>query len=236
MIVNDKQMGVVEKRINYTFKDKTKLLTALTHSSYANELKQESVTSNERLEFLGDSVLSVIISEYIYTNFNALSEGHMTKLRASVVCEPSLAMCAREIELDKYLFLGKGEKLSNGGKRPSILSDAFEALLGSIYIDGGFEAAKQFVFHNVLRLVENTINGSNNKFVDYKTMLQEDIQKNKEVQISYEIIKEEGPDHKKTFCAQVKIAGKVKGIGRGKSKKEAQQNAAKDALDKKHQE
>ncbi|HOQ37341.1 MAG TPA: ribonuclease III [Acetivibrio sp.] len=219
-----------EKIIDYNFKDKKKLVLALTHSSYANECKNEKLASNERLEFLGDAVLEMVVSEHIYLNSTYYSEGEMTKFRANVVCERSLEKCAKSISIGNYLLLGKGEENSGGRKRTSILSDAVEALIGAIYLDGGFESAKAFILNQLGELINKSINGS--IFTDYKTQLQEYIQKTSDHTISYEIIEEIGPDHSKMFVSQVKIDEKTLGIGKGRSKKEAEQMAAKAYLEK----
>ena len=223
-------IGEFEATIGYVFADKSNAVLALTHSSFANESKNEKIKSNERLEFLGDSILSFVISENIYSKFPSLTEGEMTKVRASIVCEPSLMKCANNINLGKYLLLGKGEEFTGGRTRISILSDAFEAVIGAIFIDGGMEKAKIFICKNMEHLVGHSVSGLT--FNDYKTILQEIIQKSGEKKISYEIVAEKGPDHSKLFISQVRIADEVKGTGEGKSKKEAEQNAAKAALDK----
>lgn len=220
----------LESATSYTFKDKKKLLLALTHSSYANEKKNEGLTSNERLEFLGDAVLNIVTSEYIYKNFPLLPEGEMTKTRASIVCEGSLMKCANKIMLGNYLLLGKGEENSGGRTRTSILSDAFEALIGAIYLDGGLEEAGTFIFSTMKDLYENI--NSSEVFVDYKTQFQEIIQKNSEQNICYKILEEKGPDHNKFFVAQLSVGDKIYGTGEGRSKKEAEQNAASAALGK----
>lgn len=219
-----------ESNIGYTFKDKNNLFLALTHSSYANENKNKSIGSNERLEFLGDAVLNILISENIFTVYSHLTEGEMTKARANIVCETSLMKCANDIKIGNYLLLGKGEDLSGGRTRASILSDAYEALLGAIYIDSGFERVKEFVLGKMKNLITDSVNGA--IFMDYKTQLQELIQKNGDHKIVYEIIEEKGPDHDKQFVSQVKASERVLGTGKGKSKKEAEQNAAKEALEK----
>lgn len=223
-------LSELESIIGYTFKNKQNLVLALTHSSFANESKNERIKSNERLEFLGDAVLNIIISENIFMEHSGLSEGEMTKARSNIVCEPSLAKYANDIGIGKYLLLGKGEELTGGRTRVSILSDAFEALIGSIYIDGGIAEAKRFVYEKMKELIEGSINGI--VFMDYKTQLQEIVQKNSDQKISYEIVEEKGPDHNKLFVIQVKVADKVMGLGKGRSKKEAEQNAAKSALEK----
>lgn len=219
-----------EKIIGYTFKNKSNALLASTHSSFANENKSEKLKSNERLEFLGDAVLNIVISENIYKNYSGLDEGDMTKIRASIVCETSLVKCANNIQLGKYLLLGKGEELTGGRNRVSILSDAFEAVIGAIYIDGGMKSAKTFIQSQMKHLIEDSMNGM--MFMDYKSQLQETVQKDGEKKISYEIIEQKGPDHNKVFVSQVKISERIMGQGEGKSKKEAEQNAAKSAMEK----
>ncbi len=221
---------ILESIINYVYRDKNHLVLALTHSSYANENKGEGLSSNERLEFLGDAVLNIVISDYIYTNLTSLAEGEMTKARASIVCEPSLAKCAGSMQLGKYLLLGKGEEYTGGRTRISILSDAFEAIIGSIYLDGGMEKAKSFILNTMKDIITSSFNGAS--FVDYKTQLQEIIQKTGDQKIQYEILEEKGPDHNKLFTVQVKVADKILGQGEGKSKKEAEQNAAGAAIGK----
>jgi len=218
----------LQETIGYNFNKIENLLLALTHSSFANENRSEGLESNERLEFLGDSVLSLVISENIFKNYENLSEGEMTKTRANIVCETSLMKCSQNIGLGDYLLLGKGEELSGGRKRASILSDAFEALIGAIYIDGGFESAKTFIIKNMESLINASAIGAISH--DYKTQLQEIVQKNGEHVVSYKILDEKGPDHNKTFVSQVSINNMVAGTGKGKSKKEAEQNAAKAAL------
>jgi len=229
-----KKIENLENDINYKFKDKDNLILALTHSSYANECKSKKLTSNERIEFLGDSVLSVVVSENIYKNYSNLSEGEMTKFRANVVCEASLEHCAHNLKIGQYLLLGKGEELTGGRTRTSILSDATEALIGAIYIDGGFECAKEFVLSQMEKFIIDSIKGE--MFMDYKTQLQEVIQKNNDQKVSYEIIDEKGPDHNKVFVMQVKLDDEVIGVGKGRTKKEAEQMAAKAFLQKKDNE
>lgn len=223
--VLNENIDKLQNIIGYTFKDRNNIVLALTHSSFANENKTERLSSNERLEFLGDAVLNIVISEYIYRNREQLSEGEMTKIRASIVCESSLMKCANAIELGKYLLLGKGEEITGGRFRTSILSDAFEALIGSIYLDSGLEQARGFIYSAM-----NEILGGSKKdeiFMDYKTQLQEIIQKNSELKVQYEILEEKGPDHNKHFVVCVRVAEKELGIGEGRSKKEAEQNAAR---------
>lgn len=219
----------LEETIEYAFKDRGNLLLALTHSSYANERRNERLCSNERIEFLGDAVLNIVISEYIYGRFSELTEGELTKTRASIVCEASLVRCANSIGLGRYLFLGKGEENTGGRTRTSILSDAFEALIGSIYIDGGLSEARNFIYTHMRGVIGGSFSGE--AFVDYKTMLQEIVQKNGELKLQYKILQEKGPDHNKQFVAQVSLAENILGRGEGRSKKEAEQNAARVALD-----
>lgn len=221
-------IAALEDVLRYGYSDSNHLILAMTHSSYANENKHERLSSNERLEFLGDAVLNIIISDFIYKNYSSLSEGELTKARASIVCEPSLAKCANALELGKYLMLGKGEENTGGRTRISILSDAFEAIIGSIYIDGGMEKAREFVLAIMKETITSSINGAS--FIDYKTQLQEVIQKTGDQKIQYEILEEKGPDHNKLFIVQVKVSDKAMGSGEGKSKKEAEQNAASVAL------
>ena len=217
----------IEKKLGYTFKD-TKLLTnALTHSSYANERR---TVSNERLEFLGDSVLSIIISDYIYKRMAQINEGDLSKLRAGIVCEESLFIAAKRIDLDKAILLGKGEELTGGRKRPSIVSDAFEAVIAAIYLDSGIEAARTWVIDHMKLDIEEAISGKRNK--DYKTTLQEKLQKQHLGMVVYKLVSESGRDHDKTFCMAAYLGEQKIGEGKGHNKKEAQQRAAKDALDK----
>jgi ribonuclease-3 len=223
-----KKIEELEKIIQYTFKNKKNIILALTHSSYANEYKNKKLTSNERLEFLGDTVLNMIISEEIYTRYNDLSEGEMTKFRSNVICETSLAKCAKNLNIGKYLLLGKGEENTGGRYRVSILSDAVEALIGALYLDAGLEMAKNFVLAQMGEMIEKSIKGI--IFMDYKTQLQEILQKGNEKRVVYEIVAEKGPDHDKVFISQVKIDGKPAGKGKGKTKKEAEQMAAKETI------
>ena len=223
-----KNLTEFEKIIGYSFKDKDILALALTHSSYANEHKLGKFEYNERLEFLGDAVLEFFVSRYIYERYPELPEGELTKLRASVVCEGSLANKAIDIHLGNFLLLGKGEELTGGRKRESILADAFEAVIGAVIIDGGIENAERYV----MNLMKDVINSVRNSFMlmDYKTRLQEEIQKFSKEPITYTIVNETGPDHGKFFEAEVSHMSKILGHGSGKSKKEAEQNSAKDAL------
>lgn len=220
-------MKELEKKIGYTYKKISYLENALTHSSYANESKN-GLKSNERLEFLGDAVLSIVVSDYIYRNCPRLPEGELSKLRAALVCEKSLCRFSKELGVGKYLKLSNGEKNLNGQERPSILADAFEAIIASIYLDGGIEEARRFI----LSFVEPEIkNPKPRAFKDYKTTLQEIIQKNPEEHLEYVLIGEEGPDHNKRFFVEVHLNSNVIGKGGGRSKKEAEQQAAREALE-----
>ena len=215
----------LESNIGYCFKDKDLLINALTHTSYANEHKHKGMKDNERLEFLGDAVLELVSSEYLYKNMKDMPEGKMTKLRASLVCEPTLAMDAREIDLEDFIYLGKGEDETGGRKRDSIVSDAFEALIGAIFLDGGIEEAKYFILKFALNDIEKK-----KLFYDSKTVLQERVNSVKNGNLVYEIIKEWGPDHNKTYEAAAKLNDKIIGKGQGHTKKAAEQQAAFDAL------
>ena len=215
----------LEERIGHVFQNRKYLDIALTHSSYANEVKK-SLSSNERQEFLGDAVLSIIVSDYLFHTFH-LAEGDLTKLRAALVCEKSLDEFAREIHLGDYLKLGRGEEMMGGRTRPSILADAFEALLAAVYLDGGIEPAKKFVLGFVVDALEHKDEFA---FTDYKTMLQEIIQKNPEEKLTYVLVEESGPDHDKRFVVEVHLNSNVIGSGRGNSKKSAEQAAAREAL------
>lgn len=218
----------LQKTINYRFKDPAILKTALNHSSYINESKTSAEVSNERLEFLGDAIFDAIISEFLYEHLEDFEEGELTKRRAAIVRESSLAECAMEINLGAYILLGRGEENTGGRTRKSILADAMEALIGAIHIDGGFDEAKRFVLSVFSEKIEAVISGG--YFSDYKTALQERLQVNGDVAISYLIEKEEGPDHDKTFYVRLIVGGGVMGKGSGRNKKAAEQDAARDAL------
>lgn len=222
------QLYKLQDSINYKFKDLKLLNKALTHSSYANEYKRHNIKYNERLEFLGDSVLGLVISDYLFTKYKNYPEGELTKIRALIVCEPSLASVSKRLNLGKYLLLGKGEESTGGRKRISILSDSIEALIGAIYIDSDIEVASEFILFQLRDIIDKAVNG--NILLDYKTELQETIQKCNSSRIEYRVIKEEGPDHNKIFFVQVLNNDKVLGSGKGGSKKEAEQEAAKSAL------
>ena len=215
----------LEEIIGYHFKNKHYLTQALTHSSYANEKKLGKLGSNERLEFLGDAVLELISSDYLYARFTQIPEGELTKKRASLVCEPSLAYCAREFGLPQFLLLGKGEEATGGRNRDSITSDVMEAVIGALYLDGGFDAAHDFIHRFILSDLENKI-----LFYDSKTVLQEILQAEGDGEFSYELKGEEGPDHNKSFWVDAVRNGEVIGSGHGRTKKAAEQQAAYEAI------
>ncbi len=215
----------LEKVMNYQFRDKALLRHAMTHSSYANEKRLGKSGSNERLEFLGDAVLELVSSEFLYGKFSDLPEGALTKKRASIVCEPSLAFCAREIHLPEYLLLGKGEEQTGGRNRDSIVSDATEALIGAIYLDGGFECAREFILNFILNDMENK-----QLFFDSKTILQELVQGSSCQAAEYKLLCEEGPDHDKRFTVGVTVNTRELGRGVGHTKKAAEQAAAYQAI------
>ncbi|WP_206460794.1 ribonuclease III [Anaerovorax sp. IOR16] len=218
------------KIIGYTFKDLNILKNALTHSSYINESKQAYNANNERLEFLGDAILDAVISDYLYHRLSDVEEGQLTKLRSLVVCERSLMECATRLEIGTHLYLGKGEENSGGRNRTSILADAMEAVIGAVYLDGGWDVSVDFILRVLKDTIEDALAGK--LYSDYKTELQERLQINGEVAIHYEVEKEEGPDHDKTFYVRLTANKKIIGNGQGRSKKEAEQHAAKAAIEK----
>ncbi len=223
--VMNKKTEELEEIIGYHFKNKHYLTQALTHSSYANEKKLGKLGCNERLEFLGDAVLELISSDFLYARFSKVPEGELTKKRASLVCEPSLAYCAREFGLPQFLLLGKGEDMTGGRNRDSIVSDATEALLGAIYLDGGFASAKEFVLKFILNDIEHK-----QLFYDSKTILQEIVQEKGTQPVEYVLIAEEGPDHNKSFTVEARVNGRLMGTGTGHTKKAAEQAAAYQAI------
>ncbi|MCL1858703.1 MAG: ribonuclease III [Oscillospiraceae bacterium] len=227
---DEKQVRNFAKKIGYEYKNISFLTTALTHSSYSNEMKSKGIKSecNERLEFLGDAVLSLITSEYIYLKLRDCKEGELTRIRATVVCEDSLFRFAESINLGAALFLGHGEIISNGRNRKSTLADAFEAVLGSIFLDGGLEAAKKYLFKFILKPIDDIVNEGDIK--DYKSLLQQIIQQNNGEVLEYVLINESGPAHEKIFEVHAKLNNNIIGEGKGKSKKSAEQNAAKEAI------
>ena len=220
-----KDLKELEGKIGYKFDDFTLFTKAMIHSSYANEKYLPKYECNERLEFLGDAVLELVSSEFLFHNNPKLPEGELTKTRASMVCEPALAFCARDLDLGEYLLLGKGEDATGGRKRESVTSDAMEALIGAIYLDGGFANAKEFIHRFILKDLENK-----KLFFDSKTILQERVQAHHDKVLHYELVGEEGPDHQKLFVVEARLGEKVIGRGKGRTKKAAEQEAAYHAL------
>ena len=216
-------MATIEDKIGYTFKNREYLMEALTHSSFANE-RHNKIKCNERMEFLGDAVLSIISADFLYHRFPDMPEGDLSKLRSSLVCTQSLSDFARQISLGDYLFLGKGESNTGGADRSSILENAFEALIAAVYLDGGMENAEKFV----LAFLSPAVETHHINFKDYKTTLQEVVQQNPDENVNYVLVGESGPDHNKVF--EVHLNSNVIGKGKGRSKKSAEQEAAKEAL------
>ena len=216
----------LEKSIGYTFKDKRLLKKALTHTSYAYENKLES---NEKLEFLGDSILEYISSKYIYNNYRNLKEGEMTKVRAEVVCEDSLYKVAKRHNFSDFILIGKSEANCGGNFKPAILADSIEATIAAIYFDGGLDAAEKFIIDNLKEAIENS--SKNVGMKDFKTVLQERLQEHGDVYIKYTVIKETGPDHDKVFTVKVELNGKILATGEGRTKKHAEMDAARRALE-----
>lgn len=220
------ELEKLEKSIGYTFKNKELLKKAFTHTSYANE---NNIESNEKLEFLGDSILEFLSSKYLYMTYKNLKEGEMTKVRATVVCEESLYKVAKAHKFGEFLYLGKSQEKTGGRTRPAILADSVEALIAAMYLDGGLEPVEKFIIESLKGEIEIASKHVGDK--DYKTVLQEKLQEHGDVTIEYEITKETGPDHDKRFEAQVIYNGKILAKGEGRSKKEAQMQAAKKALE-----
>ncbi|MDO4302767.1 MAG: ribonuclease III [Bacillota bacterium] len=214
----------LEEKIGYVFKKKELLKQALTHSSFSNEQKINKFENYERLEFLGDAVLELLSSQFFFENYPEMSEGEMTRLRSSMVCEPALAFCARDISLGQYILLGKGEESTGGRKRDSITSDVMEAVIGAIYLDGGFEQTDQFVKKYILSDLEDK-----QLFYDSKTILQEKVQKMGK-SLVYVIVDESGPEHNKMFTVEARVDGKTLGKGQGRNRKSAEQKAAYQVL------
>jgi len=223
--MKEEMLGALEEKIGYTFENKKLLKQACTHSSYANEMKINKFEDYERLEFLGDAVLELVTSDFLFRKRGENSEGKLTKLRASMVCEPALAFCAREISLEQYILLGKGEEATGGRSRDSIVSDVMEALIGAIYLDGGLEEAAAFIHRFVLTDLEHK-----QLFYDAKTTLQEIVQQENNGVLCYKLVKEEGPQHDKIFEVEAYVGEKFVGAGSGHSKKAAEQQAAYQAL------
>ena len=224
-MANHTLLKELQQKIDYQFKDENLQFTAVTHSSYANEHKLHKIHHNERLEFLGDAVLEIVSSDFLFKNFPDMAEGQMSKKRASLVCEPTLAYCARQIGLGKYLMLGKGEDMGGGRNRDSILSDALEAVIGSIYLDGGLNKASKFIMTHVLNDIEHKA-----MFQDSKTILQEILQKYHRDPITYEVVDMKGPEHFRMFVMRVKLGDAVIGHGSGRTKQAAGQEAAYHAI------
>ncbi|MDE6891279.1 MAG: ribonuclease III [Lachnospiraceae bacterium] len=218
------ELKELEKKIGYEFSNRKLLGQAVTHSSFSNEQKINKLKNYERLEFLGDAVLELLSSQFFFETYPDMSEGEMTRLRSSMVCEPALAFCARDLDLGSYILLGKGEEATGGRKRDSIISDVMEAVIGAIYLDGGLSEADKFVRKFILSDLENK-----QLFYDSKTLLQEQVQKEGKT-LTYELVSESGPDHEKVFVVEAKIDGKTVGRGRGRNKKTAQQQAAYQVL------
>ena len=221
-------MRALQEAIGYTFRDPELLHTALTHTSYANEVYKDGLRSYERLEFLGDSILGFTTADYLISAFPELHEGELTKLRSELVCEASLAETAKALGLGAHLRLGKGEEAGGGRQRVSIIADVVEAVIAAIYLDGGLLAAKRFIYEHVLTDTRERIKLN----ADYKTMLQELVQQKKNQVLSYELLGEAGPDHDKQFSVRVLLNGQSVGVGSGTSKKRAEQAAAREAVEK----
>ena len=220
-------MDRLEEKLGYRFRDRGLLEHAMTHSSYANEHRGSGLTSNERLEFLGDSVLGMVVADYLFTAHPDMPEGELTRTRAALVCEGSLHEAARSLDLGQYLRLGKGEDAGGGRKRPSILADATEAMLAAIYLDGGMEAVRPIIRTLILDKEQEKAAGR-----DYKTALQELVQRKPGASVSYRLVRESGPDHCRSFEMEASVGQRVIGKGSGRTKKEAEQMAAKAALEK----
>jgi len=221
------QFEELEEQLNISFNNKTLLYQAFTHSSYVNEHRKKHFTDNERLEFLGDAVLELSVSKYLFDRYPHMSEGELTKLRAAIVCEPSLVIFANELNFGKYVLLGKGEELTGGRERPALLADVFESYIGALYLDQGLETVFQFLERVVFPKVEV---GAFSHVMDFKSQLQELVQQSNTGVLHYEIIDERGPAHNRTFVSRVLLNDQELGIGRGKSKKEAEQQAAQNAM------
>ncbi|MCI6887395.1 MAG: ribonuclease III [Lachnospiraceae bacterium] len=217
----NRNLKELEQKIGYQFQNKKLLQHAMTHSSYANEHRIDKLGCNERLEFLGDAVLEVVSSDFLYHKYPEKPEGELTKLRASIVCEPTLALCAGEVDLGSFLLLGKGEEATGGRERHSVVSDAMEALIGAIYLDGGFANAKEFIHRFIMNDIEHK-----QLFYDSKTILQEMVQASSQEMLEYELLREEGPDHNKTFEVRAMLGTEEIGRGSGRTKKAAEAMAA----------
>ena len=221
------QFEFLQEELNVYFRNKSLLYQAFTHSSYVNEHRRKLFTDNERLEFLGDAVLELSVSKYLYERYPHMSEGELTKLRASIVCEPSLVIFANELNFGKYVLLGKGEELTGGRERPALLADVFESFIGALYLDQGLTIVVEFLERIVFPKVEV---GAFSHVMDFKSQLQEMVQQSNNGLLYYEIVDEKGPAHNRTFVSRVRLNDQELGVGRGKSKKEAEQQAAQNAM------
>jgi ribonuclease-3 len=221
---------LLEQQLFYEFKDAELIEEALTHSSYCNENKRYKGKDNERLEFFGDAILGMVIAEYLFLNLKHTPEGVLTRYRAKIVCEETLSKISLELKLGDYMRFGKGELITGGAERPSILADAFESIIGAIYLDSNFDTTRAFILRMLADKIELALAGQ--LILDHKTALQEKIQKSGAAEIVYKVMEEFGPDHSKTFIIAVEVSGKTVGQGKGHSKKEAEQNAAQNALEK----
>lgn len=224
-MLTEKLFEQLEQKIGYCFDNRTLLKQAITHSSFANEQKTNKLYDYERLEFLGDAVLELVTSAFLFMKHPEMPEGQLTKKRSTLVCGPALSFCAKDIDIGKYILLGKGEENTGGRQRDSITSDVMEAIIGAIYLDGGYDKAESFIHRFILSDLENK-----QLFYDSKTLLQEEIQKDNNGTLLYELISEAGPDHDKVFVVEARVNGKVLGKGAGKTKKAAEQQAAYEAL------
>lgn len=225
-----KDLDELEKKIGYIFKDKTLLKNSLIHRSYGNENWRYKKISNERLELLGDAALDLVVAEYLYINLASSPEGELARLKSMIVSEPILSRISKELGIGEYLWLSKGEEMTGGRERSSILGDVFEAVLGAVYLDSNFETLREIVIKHLKNWMDNI--ESNEEITDYKTLLQERVQKEYKYTPTYSVVKEIGPDHEKVFEIIVNIGNKDFGVGKGKNKKIAEQNAAKDLLKK----
>ena len=226
---NEESIRRLSEAIGYRFQDEALLQRALTHSSFVNEAKLQYNENNERLEFLGDAVLDAVISEYLYRKYPDAEEGTLTKQRAAMVCEQALHLCADQIGLGQYLILGKGEEHNGGRTRPSMNADAVEAIIGAVFLEAGWDKARDAALYILRDVIKEAEQGHLNQ--DFKSLVQEKIQARGESDIRYEVIREEGPDHNKTFTVEMVVGGNARGTGTGKSKKEAEQQAAKYVLE-----
>ena len=224
--MNNFNLSNVEKNLKINFNNKRIIQTAFTHSSYAKQFKESQY--NERLEFLGDSVLQLTITEYLFSHYKNKLEGELTRLRSLIVCENSLYNVARKLGISDFIMMSKGEELTGGRDRISIQADAVEAIIAAIYLDKGLEVAKEFILTNFNDIIKKAID--NKIILDFKTKLQEYLQKDGDIDINYELYKHEGPPHRRKFFVNLYVEGKLLGSGEGYSKKEAEQNAAKEAL------